>query len=158
MDSSDLIVGGMLAGAFIVCLVTICAGFLQSRQMRLLTHQERMKALELGREMPVDAVRASKVENKSESLPRKCFSTAFWVGFAGFVAAASQGFTPTATLGIASHGIAIAIAASTGAIGVTALICGTILAARTPSAPARRVASNKPEIDSDAVDVVSSRG
>jgi len=158
MDSSDLMVGGMVGGAFVVCLVTIVGGLLQSRRTRFLTHQERMKALELGREIPDDAVPASGGENKSESLSRKCFSTAFWVGFGGFVAAASQGFTPAASLGIAGHGIAIAIAASTGAIGVTALICGTILAARTPSAPARRVASNKPGIESDALDVVSSRG
>jgi len=47
----------MLGGTFLVCLVAIIVGFLQSRQMRLLTHQERMKALELGREMPLTRVK-----------------------------------------------------------------------------------------------------
>ena len=136
VDSSDLVFGWMLSGGFLISLVSIVGGFQHAKRVRLLTHEERMKALELGRELPTDEpVAPSGGESKPESLPRKCFSTAFWVGFGGFIAAASQGFTPAAGLGIAGHGIAIAIAASTGAIGVTALICGTILAAKTPSRP-----------------------
>jgi hypothetical protein len=41
-----------LAGLFVVALVGIAGAFLHYRQERLLGHQERMRALELGREIP----------------------------------------------------------------------------------------------------------
>ena len=55
---------------------------------------------------------------------RKCFSTALWVAFWGFAAAAGLGGADV------NAGVAYAIASSAGAIGVTAIICGTVLAAR----------------------------
>jgi hypothetical protein len=144
---------------FILVLAAIVGGllFLHFRRERLLFHEERMKALELGRELP-DTAAIARLKavctdpggvGKSESLPRTCYSTALWVAFWGFVFASQAGH--------GSEAIAVVIAVSAGSIGVTAVICGTILATRTRSARTSRVAS-KPFIESDALDVVSSRG
>jgi hypothetical protein len=168
----ETIIAGIIGGGVLIGVVSIIGGLLQARRERILTHQERMKALELGRAMPVDegtepfkatsgtvssdveaVVTAPSVEgSQGVSLARKCFSTAFWVGFWGFLAAGGQGGAPNPEVAIA-----IAIAAAAGSIGVTALICGTILATREPSARAARAAS-KPYVESDAFDVVSRRG
>jgi hypothetical protein len=78
------------------------------------------------------------------SLPRTCFSTALWVAFWGFIFAASAG----------SAAVAIAIAASTGAIGVTAVIGGVILGARPTDGDPRAVTA-KPIVDRDVFDAVS---
>jgi hypothetical protein len=173
---------GLVIGASVlVGLVAIVGGFLQTRRERLLTHQERLKALELGREIPDDAATArlkaacgvtssgenrdSSGENRDSSgnsegasgaLSGKCFSTAFWVAFWGFVFAGQAGIGLGGTPPGATA-VAIAIAVSAGAIGVTAMICGTILAMRTPTSRARS-ATGKTEIESDALDVVSRRG
>jgi hypothetical protein len=160
MGTSELtIILVLICGMTLLGLAAIVGGFLHYRRERILTHQERMKALELGRELPDDAATArikatfgvgsSDDEGGSQSLARKCFSTALWVGFWGFLAASQGGWVHT--------GIAVAIAGSVGAIGVTAMICGTILAMRMPSAPPPGVAT-KSVIESDAFDVVSSRG
>jgi hypothetical protein len=162
----------IVASGFLIGLVSIIGGFLQSRRERLLTHQERMKALELGRAVPDDertrrqkaalgiassdqeavATAPSGDERENKDLARKCFSTAFWVGFWGFLAAGGQGGAQRPEVAIA-----IAIAASAGAIGVTAMICGTVLALRTPSERAP-MAVSKPVIDRDAFEVVSHHG
>jgi hypothetical protein len=150
----------LLGGLILIAVVAIVGGFLHHRRERLLTHAERMKALELGRDMPDDAATArvraafgqsagTGVEEGPASLPQKCYSTALWVAFWGFLAASQGGWV--------NHAIAIAIAASVGAIGVTAFICGTILAARAPAAPAVNRAT-KDHVDADAFDVVSRRG
>src|ERR1022692_4591955 len=44
----------VLGSVVLIIVVAIVGGFLHSRRERLLTHAERMKALELGREMPDD--------------------------------------------------------------------------------------------------------
>jgi hypothetical protein len=88
------------------------------------------------------------------TLSHKAFSTAFWVPFWGFAAAGggvSMGLSP------ANVAVPIAIAVSAGAIGVTAVICGTILALHAPHA-GRSSAQQKTAIDGDALDVVSRRG
>jgi hypothetical protein len=159
VDSTELFIGALMASLLLIALVSIVGGFLAARRSRMLTHQERMKALELGRDMPDDAATArikaafgttSSGDGEEEgSLPRKCFSTAIWIAFWGFIAASQGGWV--------NHAIAIAIAVSTGAICVTAVICGTILASRTPALPISRIAS-KPIAESDAYDVVSRRG
>src|SRR5258708_7259157 len=124
MDSSQMLIAALFGGLIVVGLVAIIGGFLHARRTRLLTHQERMKALELGRAMPDDAATAriraafgsgsdDGDEKAGGSLARKCFSTALWVGFWGFLAA-SQG-------GSINPAIAIAIAASAGAVGVAAM-------------------------------------
>jgi hypothetical protein len=162
MNSEELLVVMTLFGGMtLVGLAAIIGGFLHSRRERLLTHQERMKALELGRELPDDTpvgrlkralgARSNTEENDGRSLARKCFSTALWVPFWGFIFASQGVWVNT---GLAA---AIVIACSAGAIAVTAIICGTILAVheRSGSSP---LADAKPLIESDAFDVVSRRG
>jgi hypothetical protein len=162
MDSQELLVVIILFGGMILLgLVGIVGGLLYRRRERLLTHQERMKALELGRDLPDDSAAgrlkaifgagSSGVGGEGPSLARKCFSTASWVAFWGFLTA-SQGVWVNTGLAIA-----IVIACATGAIGVTAMICGTILAIAARSA-STAVADAKPFIESEAFDVVSRRG
>ena len=160
MAITQLMIGGLWGGMFLLGLVGIVGGFLHYRRERLLTHQERMKALELGAELPDDAATArikavygtsatDKSSDESESIARKCFTTALWVAFWGFLAAASPGGPArfaTAT--------SVAIAASAGAIGVTAMICGTILAMRPPA----RTITTKPGFEADTYDTVARRG
>jgi hypothetical protein len=161
MDANAMnLVYSLLGGAFMIALVAIGGGFIHYRRERLLSHKERMKALELGREMPDSAAAAqiraafgaisgAEKDEESGSLARKCYSTALWVAFWGFLAAGQGGWV--------NYAIAIAIAASVGAIGVTAMICGTILAARsTLDAPVNHV--YKSRIEADGLDVVSRRG
>jgi hypothetical protein len=128
-------------------LVAIIGGFLHSRRERFLTHTERMKALELGRELPAHS---GSVEEASYA--RKCFSTALWISLFGFGASAQSGM----------HGVNIAVASAAGAACVTAIICGTILAFREASTRSRPVSghwpNHKPLADPDALDVVSRRG
>jgi hypothetical protein len=167
MDSTQQLLGLLMGSVVLVLLVAIVGGFLHHRRERLLRHEERMKALELGREMPDDAATArikavfgspssdsdddgsEPVAHGPGFLPRKMFTTALWIAFWGFLFAA-QG-------GTANQALAIAIAVSTGAIGVAAMICGTILALRAPTTATRSHLS-KPVIESDAFDVVSRRG
>jgi hypothetical protein len=159
MESEVIIVVTLFGGLTLLGLAGIVGGLLYRQRGRLLTHQERMKALELGRDLPDDkttsqlkaifGASSSGEEDESRSLARKCFSTALWVAFWGFAFASPGGWEHA--------GISIAIAGSTGAIGVTAMICGTILALRGRSAVSPAAFSKRP-IDSDAFDVVSRRG
>jgi hypothetical protein len=159
MRSEEMIVATLFGGLTLLGLVGIVGGLLYRHRARLLTHQERMTALELGRDLPDDSATgrlkaifgasSSGEPDESRSLARKCFSTALWVAFWGFVFASQGGWNHT--------GISIVIALSAGAIGVTATICGTILAVHGRSA-ASTAAHSKGLIDSDAFDVVSRRG
>jgi hypothetical protein len=151
---------GVLAGSFIggiilLSLVAIIGGFLHSRRERLLMHAERMKALELGRELPDDQATArlkavcQAEESASEpgeprSLASKCFSMTSGVCGAGFV---------FAWMGSENQAVAIAIASATGAIGVTGMICGTILASKPTESREMRMAAHvvKPRFDPEAV-------
>jgi hypothetical protein len=151
-----MIVNIVLGGVFVIALVSIMGGFLQVRRERLLVHTERMRSLELGLErlsgdddagLRAPIGQRSGDDENSPSLSRKCFSTAGWVAFWGFVMAANA--HPT--------GVSIAIAASTGAIGVAGMICGTILAFRTPAAVGWSP-TYKPVTEADAIDVVACRG
>ena len=162
MDNENLFLFCVLLGVVLTGLVAILGGFLHYRRERLLTHTERMKALELGLAMPDDAQTArmkaiygtstSSEDTESGSLAPQCFKTALWVAFWGFLAAAGPGNTGV------NPGVSYAIAASAGSIGVTAMICGTILATRARAAAPRSLASCKPTTEADAIDVVSSRG
>ena len=138
----------LIGAGVLVGLVAIVGGFLHSRRERLLTHQERMKALELGRELPDDRATArlkavsggtAGDENRASSghtegaigaASGKCYSTALWVAFWGFLFAGQNAMTGGRSSAVTA--VAIAIAASVGAIGVTAMICGTMLAMRSP--------------------------
>lgn len=155
--------GGMLIG-----LVAIIGGFLHHRRERLLTHAERLKALELGRSLPDDsyAARLRAVWNGQGSqgkrddgtptdpdraLVRKCYSLALWVAFWGFLFGAPIGAQSTAAL--------VALVASVGAIGVTSVICGTVLASRVAARPpVDHTANGKPAFEGDAYDHVGMRG
>jgi len=159
-EHTSELVFSVLGFTFVIALVAIVGGFLHYRRERLLSHKERMKALDLGREMPDDAATArikaafgtlasGNETGASESLARKCFSTALWVAFWGFLAASQGGWM--------NHAIAIAIASSVGVIGITAMICGTTLAIKSPADGAHRPVS-KPATEADALDVVSRRG
>src|SRR5262245_13798842 len=116
MSDEVPIIVTLLCSLTLLGLVAIVGGFLHSRRERLLTHQERMKALELGRDLPDDAATARLKatfgaaaggnESKGESLARKCFSTALWIGFWGFLAASQGGWV--------NAGISLAIAGWAG--------------------------------------------
>jgi hypothetical protein len=158
--AADLLISLVGGGALLISLVAIIGGFLHYRRERLLTHAERMKALDLGREIPDHAATAQikaafgnlasgNEGEPSEALARKCFSTALWVAFWGFVAGSQGGWI--------NPSIAIAIAASVGAIGVTGMVCGTVLAYRSPTEPSHRPVC-KHVTDADTFDVVSRRG
>jgi hypothetical protein len=159
VDTSALPIVTVVMGSLIVLvLVPVVGGLLHCRRERLLTHQERMRALELGHELPEVAACRSKLnlasswvgaQRAGRSLAPKCFSTTLWVAFWGFVFASQVGWERA--------GVAVAIASSAGAIGVTAMICGTILALRMPVIPIS-TGADKPVVESDAFDVVSSRG
>jgi hypothetical protein len=159
--NESILVASVLLGVFVVALISILGGFIHARRERQLTHAERLKALEWGIVLPDGAARAQTVAVKSalpefdassrQALARKLYSTAIWVAFWGFSAAAGLG---GANL---NAGVAYAIAASTGAIGVAAVICGTVLAARVPVAD-HSESYAKSLTDADAFDVVSCRG
>jgi hypothetical protein len=146
---------------FMVAVIPIVGGLMYARRERLLTHAERMRALELHTELPDHAALSrtkaatgqSVADEASQgSLARKCYSTAVWVAFWGFAAAAGLGGAE------ASAGVAYAIASAAGAIGVTAVICGTVLASRVPSAEHLNGYAKRTVEDADAFDVVSCRG
>jgi hypothetical protein len=159
MNSNDVIVV-IAADVFLLAVIPIVGGLMYARRERLLTHAERIKALELGVAFPDEAATdrrkagmgqaQAEADGSRESLARKCFSTAVWVAFWGFAAAAGLGGAAV------SAGVAYAIAASAGAIGVTAVICGTVLARSV--APAARDLAKHQSDDADAFDVVSCRG
>jgi hypothetical protein len=162
MNTNDTIAFG-IGVVFLLSIVPIVGGFMYARRGLLLTHAERMKALELGVDLPDHAatarIRAAQGQSPAddrggnESLARKCFSTALWVAFWGFGAAAGLGGADV------NAGVVYAIASSAGAIGVTAIVCGTVLASRpAPTSDYSNVHAKPTNADADAFDVVSCRG
>ena len=158
--SSNMLLAGLIIGITLICLVPIIGGFLHYRRERLLTHAERMKALELGHDLPEDAATArikavygasDKPEDASsgeKSLAAHCFNTTGQIVGGGLLFAWLAG----GVMGAAS--VAYAIAAATGAIGVTGMICGAILASKNPSPapnPNPSMAASKPRFDPEAV-------
>jgi hypothetical protein len=155
--TQNMLLAGLIVGGVVICLVPIFGGFLHYRRERLLTHAERMKALEMGRDLPEDVATArikavygssDKPENGSggaKSLAAQCYSTTGQIAGGGLLFAWLAGASGAAP-------VAYAIAASAGAVGVTGLICGTVLAWRTPSpAPEPSMAFSKPRYDPEAV-------
>jgi hypothetical protein len=142
----------ILMGAVLIALIAIVGGFLHSRRQQLMAHQERMKALELGREVPdeIGVARAKAVASagagaaEERSYAGKCFSTTGYACFFGFLFAAGA----AAKEGGDAPGAAYAIAAAAGAVGVTGLICGTVLAARAPASTGQPV---KARYDHDGI-------
>jgi hypothetical protein len=157
---AQMVIGGIAVFlVFLTALVPIIGGFLQAHRDRQWTHLERIKALELGKHLPDDATTAQikaafgQVTESTDrgSLARKCYSTAIWVAFWGFMAASSH-----VGAGMSSTVVAV-IAAWVGAVAVTAVICGTILASHVAEVPPHLPAS-KPATEADSFDVVASRG
>ncbi len=146
-DPVSVIAGGVFGGLLFIGLIACIGGFLHGRRERLLIHAERMKALELGRELPDDPATArlkaiqttesgdASIQPVSPSEPKslasKCYSTTSYACGTGFV---------FAFLAASNQAVAIAIAAATGAIGVAGMICGTILAAKMPEPTASELA------------------
>ncbi len=135
-DDGAIFVGLLIGGGLLIMLVALIGGLLQARRKGLLVHAERMKALELGREWPdaeatarLQAVGAPDEGHPARPASDKCYSVAGKAVFWGFVFAVGA----ANSAGHAGTAVAIAIAAATGAIGVTSVICGTILAARVPA-------------------------
>ena len=153
MDSSSIMLACFIAALCLMGLIAILGGFLHYRRERLLTHAERMKALEMGQGLPDDSATArlkvvydgERSSGDSKSLAVQCYTTTGWVAGLGLMFAAGSWANP---------GVAYAIAAGAGAIGVTGMICGTILAAKASepvgatSAPAAPI---KPRFDPEAV-------
>jgi len=138
-EQSETLLGLLIGSGALIGLVAIIGGFLHARSKRLLAHAERMKALELGRGLPPDeatALAAPSADSAARSPADQCFSVAGKVGFWGFVFAVGA-----TTQGSSNLGVAIAIAAATGAIGVTSVICGAVLAAKGGQAQAPGYAS-----------------
>jgi hypothetical protein len=119
-----------------------------ARLARELEHTERMRALELGRTLPQD-------ENWW-SPPRICVAIGVGVPIGVFLCAwlASQ-----------SGGPPELIWSMAGGVGITAVICGSLLAARhfrlraeAETGAHSAYQDGKPPVDADAYDVVGSRG
>jgi hypothetical protein len=157
--SQNMLLAGLIVGVVVICLVPIIGGFLHHRRKQLLIHTERLKALELGRDLPEDAATArikavygssDKPEEASrgeQSLAVQCYTTTGWVAGCGLLFACWAGGAA------GSAPVAYAIAAAAGAIGVTGMICGTILATKAPSTASDNlpIATSKPRFDPEAV-------
>lgn len=150
-----IITGGILVGLVIVVALPAVLGIRLAARQRELEHQERMKALELGRPWPGE--KALDGETSAESSPERGVRIGVWVplGALGIAFAATSSQHNGESL---TH---MAIWISAAAVGVAGVICGTILAFRTPRAadspPTPRFA-HKPALEEDALDIVSRRG
>lgn len=158
MGPNETLVSEWLIGGFTALFLTlVIGGFLQTRRSRLLMHAERMKALDLGRELPDDAEmarlkvasqvqkagQADEAEVGEKSFASRCYSTTAGICGTGFVFAWLSG---------SNQAVALTMAAATGAVGVTGMICGTILATRPePSRESRTASNSKPMYDPEAV-------
>lgn len=134
-----------------LALVVGTVAYLIYRRERQYRHAERLKALEYGRRLPNDP------PDPDRALAHRSFSTGLWGAFWGFVFAANSD--------IVGDGLAIplALAVASAVIGVTGIVCGTVLSFRVRCAPngsmlAAQPSAAKPVSDPDAYDVVSARG
>src|SRR4051812_16053418 len=104
MNSDDIGLGLFLGSLMFIGFVAMIGGFLYARRERLLTHAERMKALELGQPLPEDpgtsrarevAKAAAPIEtpevHPQMAMAHKCFGSIAWVAFWGFAFAALSG-------------------------------------------------------------------
>jgi hypothetical protein len=144
-SADEVMVLLLLGGGTLIGLIAVVGGFLYARRERLLTHAERMKALELGREAPDAATRRGQTgPGEGKSHAARCFAATGNACFWGFLFAVGA----AAKEGGNAPGAAYAIAAAAGAVGVTGLICGTVLASKAPAAPGP---PGKPRLDPDAL-------
>ncbi len=132
------VIGGLSFSTF--CLLI---HFHHERRKREMEHLERMRALELGRRLPQDEPWLS---------PSK-------IGALMGVVVPIGAFVPAwLATQLAGYHETIWIAAAM--VGLAAVICGSILAASSPSKgeTSSDAATAKPYVEEDAYDVVSSRG
>jgi hypothetical protein len=131
-----------------IIIVPVALGMKQARLARELEHTERMRALELGRTLPQDELWWSPA--------RICVAIGAGVPIGVFFLAwmASQS--------VGHYELIWPMAAG---VGITAVICGSLLAARHFTLRARAESGTtyapldgKPPVDADAYDVVGSRG
>lgn len=153
LELAGIIVGGIILALLITVGLPVVLSFRHSARRREFEHAERMKALEVGRPWssadPVEPASADSSDNKAITL-------GIWVplGALGIALAASSSHGPGNPAGWT-------IWLAAGAVGVTGVICGTILALRSPSSGiATRPIGNdaKAMVDDDAFDTVSRRG
>jgi hypothetical protein len=153
MSPADLTLAGIIAAAVVLALVIVVAlpvvlSMRQAARDREYTHSERLKSLELGRPL-LDAPATDGSTRRGDN------------GIGVWVPLGALGIALIATEVADSPSAAVAIWVAAGAVGVTGVICGCILALRAPSSgfPAPRAfVLAKPTTEEDGVDTVSRRG
>jgi len=159
--SSLLFLAGIFGVIALFAYPIVLWGMRHDRLRREMEHAERMKALEVGRDWPVNGSDPITVAVQAQprargpadpvwSLARKCVSLAFWLPVGVFLVTQSR----------ANH---FGIWAGTALIASTSLVCATTLVLRRSAAGQRPVevpyqANGKPAYDPDAFDVVGRRG
>ncbi len=151
--SQNMLLAGLLGGVVLILFTLICVVFTHFQEERKLTHAERIKALEMGQTLPDDpetarikaraarlaAARSTGSSGVSKSLAYHCYSVTGYICGGGFFFAILVGGST-----------AYALASAAGAIGVTGMICGTILATKeVRSEPS--MTTSKPRFDPETV-------
>ncbi len=129
-----------------IIIVPTALGIRHAQKVREIEHRERMRALELGRSLPGDEPWSSPARislSIGAGVPVSVFGLA-WLS--------------TQAVGYQEH-----IWMGATMVGVSSVICGSMLAAKhfTLRAESENIAANpypKPVMDADAFDVVGSRG
>src|SRR5262245_40329770 len=153
MTLAWIITGGILFGLLIVVGLPVVLGIRMSARHRELEHLERMKALELGRPWPGETL--AETEAHAGSSSERSAKIGVWVP----LGALGIAFVATPIISNRADMTHMAIWISAAAVGVTGVICGTILAMRTPQAPPPiSHAAFKPPLEDDALDIVSRGG
>ena len=139
-----------IVGAFGVPALAIILHYRHQHRRRELEHIERIKAFEMGRTLPQDEPAPSPSPSPSPAPAKIGASIAISVPIVSFVAA---------TLSLAD-GFHEPIWIAACMVGTAAVICGSILvmSASKKDAPSSAPAVDKPYVEEDAYDVVSSRG
>ncbi|HWE36648.1 MAG TPA: hypothetical protein VG406_08780 [Isosphaeraceae bacterium] len=150
IGSAEIMLMVVLGSLVLVGLLAIVGGFLHSRRSRELEHAEKMKAIELGRPWPLDKSEPEpepEAADSPEQLPLTLLKSVP-LGSLGIAVGASFLLRPEPMIWVAA-----------GAVGVTSLICGTVLSLRQgPARGPEMSPASKPVSDPDALDVVGRRG
>jgi hypothetical protein len=140
----EAIVLPILALSIPIVIVPTALAFKHARFLREVEHEERMKAMELGRLLPEDEAfsPAKLAAGIGIGVPIGSF---FFAWLADLTSTAGQAVWP-----------------AVGSVGLGGVICGTILAARHFATRNQHAVAHhetlKPEFDPDAYDVVGRRG
>jgi hypothetical protein len=144
-SDSILVFMAVVLGIGILGGLPIALYYQHERRKREMEHSERMKALELGRTIPGEA------GSGDRSLPSKI---AGWIG-----AGVPIGVFGCAWLASEKFGYHEEVWLAAALVGITAVICGSILVILLNAKPAAAPpVDSKPRIEEDAFDVVSGRG